>query len=421
MLAILVCTYVLSFVDRSIINLLVTPIKRDFALSDVRMSFLQGLSFALLLSCSAIPIGRLVDTAPRIRLLMLGVLVWSLATAGCGLATSFWQLLFCRIFVGIGEAVLLPAAYSLIGDMFSAKRQGIASALFTLGSYVGSGVALVMGAVALRLLPEEADLPLIGLRHGWQLLFLCLLIPGIFIVGLYKLVEEPQRLSRPESSSLRDALIWFPSRLSVLAPVYLTMTFAGLSVYALLAWAPTYFQRHYGIPATQIGYPLGWIVMFSGVAGTISAGLIGDRVASRFASRRLFLFSASTAAAIPCFFVALTASSPNQALALLAPAIFFLTMGIGSGPAIVQQITPPHMRGLVHAVAGLMISGIGLGFGPTAVALLTDRVFHDESQVGAALLIVLSVACLVAALCALIAVHPYERLRERQGGDTFNA
>lgn len=421
MLAVLVAAYVLSFVDRSIINLLVVPIKHEFALNDVRMSLLQGLSFALLLSLSAIPIGRLVDTRPRMRLLMLGVLVWSLATAGCGIATGFWQLLGCRVFVGIGEAVLLPAAYSLIGDVFPADRQGIASGLFTLGSYVGSGMALVMGAVALRLLPAEADLPVIGIRHGWQLLFLILLLPGVFIVALFKLVEEPARRSRPQSSTLKDALRWFPSRLVVLAPVWLTMTFAGLSVYALLAWVPTFFQRHFGIPATQIGYPLGLIVMFSGIAGTISAGLIGDWVARYRASRRLLVFAAGTALAIPCFIAGLSAGDPSLALTLLAPAIFFLTMGIGSGPAIVQQITPPHMRGLVHAVAGLMISGLGLGFGPTAVALLTDNVFQDESEVGVALSITLSIACLVAAVCALLAVRPYERLRERQGGDFFFA
>ena len=421
MLAILIAAYVLSFVDRSIINLLVTPIKRDFALSDVRMSLLQGLSFALLLSCSALPIGRLVDTAPRIRLLVLGILFWSLATAGCGLANSFWQLLGCRIGVGIGEAVLLPAAYSLIGDMFPAQKQGIASGLFTLGSYVGSGVALVMGAVALRLLPTEADLPVIGPRHGWQLLFLCLLLPGLFIATLFKLVDEPGRQSHTHSTTLRDALRWFPPRLAVLAPVMLTMTFAGLSVYALLAWAPAFFQRHFGIQATQIGYPLGLIVMFAGIAGTISAGLIGDRMALHRASRRLFLFAGGTALAIPCFIAAFSVPDASLALALLAPAVFCLTLGIGTGPAILQQITPPHMRGLIHAVAGLMISGIGLGFGPTAVALLTDHALHDESRVGLALMITLSIACMIASICALIAVRPYERLRELQGGDRFLA
>jgi len=419
MLAVLVAAYVLSFVDRSIINLLVVPIKQEFALSDVRMSFLQGLSFALLLSLSAIPIGRLVDTVQRTRLLVLGVLVWSVATAACGIATSYWQLLGCRIFVGIGEAVLLPAAYSLIGDAFPARRQGIASGLFTLGAYVGSGAALVTGAVALRLLPAAADVPVIGLRHGWQLLFLALLFPGVFIAALLKLVAEPVRRSPQRSTTLNDALRWFPSRLIVLAPVWLTMTFAGLSVYALLAWAPTFFQRHFGVPATQIGYPLGMIVMGAGIAGTITAGLVGDRVARDHASQRLLLFAAGTLLAIPCFIAALSAAGPSRALALLAPAIFFLTMGIGCGPALVQQITPPHMRGLVHAVAGLMISGIGLGFGPTAVALLTDHVFQDESRVGVALSITLTVACLTASACALLAVRPYERLRERQGGDYF--
>jgi len=171
-----------------------------------------------------------------------------------------------------------------------------------------------MGAVALRLLPAEADLPGIGLRHGWQLLFLCLLVPGVCISALFTLVAEPARQHGAQSVTLGEALRWFPSRLAVLAPVLLTMTFAGLTVYALLAWTPAFFQRHFGIPATRIGYPLGWIVMCAGIAGTISAGLIGDRMARHRASRRLFLFAGGTALAIPCFVAAFSAGDASLAL-----------------------------------------------------------------------------------------------------------
>ncbi|MDP3816406.1 MFS transporter, partial [Pseudomonas sp.] len=138
--AILMLAYVLSFIDRQILNLLVGPIRRDLMISDTQMSLLMGLSFALFYTLCGIPLGRLADTRNRRWLIAIGVLFWSAATAACGMARLYWQFLICRIGVGVGEAALSPAAYSLIADSFPAERRATAISVYSMGVYLGSGL-----------------------------------------------------------------------------------------------------------------------------------------------------------------------------------------------------------------------------------------------------------------------------------------
>ena len=103
-LILLTATYTFSFVDRQIINLLVDPIRADLSLSDSEVSFLQGLAFVMPYVLLSIPIGRIVDRANRIRVLIIGILVWTVSCISCGLARNFWQLGVARVGVGAGEA-----------------------------------------------------------------------------------------------------------------------------------------------------------------------------------------------------------------------------------------------------------------------------------------------------------------------------
>src|SRR5690606_31255790 len=141
---ILMLAYVLSFIDRQILSLLVEPIKRDMVISDTQMSLLMGLSFALFYTICGIPLGRLADTKSRRGLIAIGVLLWSAATAACGLAKMYWHFLLCRIGVGVGEAALSPAAYSLIADSFPPERRATAISVYSMGIYLGSGMALLL-------------------------------------------------------------------------------------------------------------------------------------------------------------------------------------------------------------------------------------------------------------------------------------
>src|SRR5271170_6841305 len=156
--------YMLSFVDRTILSLLVGSIKRDLGISDTRIGLLQGLSFALFYTVMGLPLGRLADTRSRRNLIAAGVVVWSIFTSFCSASKSFWSLFLTRIGVGVGEAGLSPAAYSLISDYFPPEKLGLALSVYSMGLFIGSGLALLVGGAtvdALSHLPP-VTLPLLG-------------------------------------------------------------------------------------------------------------------------------------------------------------------------------------------------------------------------------------------------------------------
>ena len=142
--AILMVAYVFSFVDRQILNLLVGPIRRDLGISDTEMSLLMGFSFAIFYTILGIPLGRLADSRSRRGLIAAGVVVWSVMTALCGLARTYWQLFLFRVGVGVGEATLSPAAYSMIADYFPPERRATAMSVYAMGIYLGSGIAFLL-------------------------------------------------------------------------------------------------------------------------------------------------------------------------------------------------------------------------------------------------------------------------------------
>src|SRR5262249_39505616 len=139
-----------SFIDRQILTLLVGPIKRDLAISDTQMSLLMGLSFAVFYTLFGIPLGRLADSRSRRMIITAGLVFWSLMTAGCGLARRYWQLAAMRMGVGVGEASLSPAAYSLIADYFRPGTRATAISVYSMGIYLGTGLATLLGGVVVE-------------------------------------------------------------------------------------------------------------------------------------------------------------------------------------------------------------------------------------------------------------------------------
>ena len=140
--------YILSFVDRQIIALLVQPIQADLDLSDTQFSLLSGLAFAIFYALMGLPIARWADVGPRPLIISAGIVLWSLATAVCGLARSFWQLFMARMAVGVGEAALSPTAYSIITDSFPKSKLGLALGIYSTGVFLGSGLAFLVGGAA---------------------------------------------------------------------------------------------------------------------------------------------------------------------------------------------------------------------------------------------------------------------------------
>ena len=410
--AILMVAYVLSFVDRQILNLLVEPIRRDLAINDTQMSLLMGLSFALFYTVCGIPLGRVADTRSRRGLIAVGILFWSAATAACGMAKMYWQFLLCRIGVGVGEAALSPAAYSLIADSFPAERRATAISVYSMGVYLGSGLAFLVGGLVIQFASAQGDvtLPVLGEVRPWQLIFLILGVAGVFFTLLMLAIKEPVRRGVGAGVAVPLSEVGRYIRANRRTVLLHNFGFAGLAFagYGSAAWIPTFFIRTHGWDAGQVGIVYGSIVAVFGCLGIVFGGRLADWMAKRGrsdANMRVGLYAAL--GALPMVVLFPLMDSAFWASMLLALAVFCLSMPFGVAPAAIQEIMPNSMRGQASAIYLFVITLIGLGVGPTAVALVTDFVFADDNALRYSLLIVTTLAVLMSIILLAKSLKPY--------------
>ena len=410
--AILMVAYVLSFVDRQILNLLVEPIRRDLAINDTQMSLLMGLSFALFYTVCGIPLGRVADTRSRRGLIAVGILFWSAATAACGMAKMYWQFLLCRIGVGVGEAALSPAAYSLIADSFPAERRATAISVYSMGVYLGSGLAFLVGGLVIQFASAQGDvtLPMLGEVRPWQLIFLILGGAGVLFTLLMFAVKEPARRGAGAGVAVPLSEVGRYIRANRRTVLLHNFGFAGLAFagYGSAAWIPTFFIRTHGWDAGQVGIVYGSIVAVFGCLGIVFGGRLADWMAKRGrsdANMRVGLYAAL--GALPMVVLYPLVDSAFWASVLMAPTVFCLSMPFGVAPAAIQEIMPNSMRGQASAIYLFVITLIGLGVGPTAVALVTDFVFADDNALRYSLLIVTTLAVLMSIILLAKSLKPY--------------
>ncbi|MGE0555798.1 MAG: spinster family MFS transporter [Gemmatimonadales bacterium] len=392
---ILMLAYVSSFVDRQILALLVQPIKRDLQISDTQISLLMGLSFATFYSVLGFPIGRLADRASRRGIIGWGIAVWSLMTAACGLARNFGQLFLARVGVGVGEAALSPPAYSLIADYFPRDRLGTAIGVYSLGIYLGSGVALMLGGWIIGLVGDAGmvTLPLIGQIRPWQATFLAIGIPGLLLALMIRLIREPVRGAMSAAGPVAPVsvgTVWRYVGTHRRAFASHNLGFAMISMvnYGWAFWVPTFLTRSHGWTPQQAGYVYGlWTATF-GVAGVVAGGYLGDVLVRRGrADAKLLVGMIGATFQIGATWLYLFAPTPYLAAALI-PSTFFASFGFGAAAAGIQEISPPAMRAQTSALYLFSVNIVGLGIGPTLVAALTDFVFRDEAAIGRSILVV---------------------------------
>jgi len=190
---VLMVAYIFSFVDRQILGLLVGPIRADLNITDTQMSLLMGFSFALFYTFFGIFFGRLADSKSRRTIIAVGIAIWSVMTAGCGLARTYWQLLMTRIGVGVGEAALSPSAYSLITDTFPPHRLAFALSVYGMGIYLGSGMAFLLGGYVVGFAESGGEFvfPFVGTIRPWQAVFFMIGLPGLVFSGFLYTIREP--------------------------------------------------------------------------------------------------------------------------------------------------------------------------------------------------------------------------------------
>ena len=404
-----------SQLDRQLPALLVRPIRAEFAISDTQFSLLQGYAFAIFYTVMGLPFGRMVDRYNRQRLIIFGIALWSGMTVLAGFAQSYGQLLMTRMGVGIGEAVLAPAAYSIIADYVAPARRGRALGIYYVSLAIGSGASLLLGGLIFRWVPEQGIvLPMLGHLAPWQLMFVLAGAPGLLLILLTLTVREPQRheLAGGADSSIADVLRFLRIHAATFARLLTYPAVLAIIGYGVLAWAPAFFERTHGMPPSQSGPMLGVLVAVAGLTGTLCSGFLSDPwTAAGHPAARFRVTLIAWALIIPCAIAWPLMPTAALALAVLAAAIFGISLGQAAAPPSIQEVVPNHMRGQVIAIYLLLGGLLGIGLGPTAVALATDYLYADDQALGLALITVSAPAALLGLWLSWSGQRPYARTR----------
>lgn len=391
-LAVLFLAAVISYTDRLILNVLVEPLKLSLRLSDTQISLLQGAAFAVIYSLAALPLGRLADLTHRRNLLIAGIVLWTAGTVLCGVAHSFYELFGARLLVGFGEAGLFPAGTSLLLAYFPARQRATAIGIFFMGSALGSGAAVLVGGLLLELFAARPAIFGLEALQPWRCVLVSLAVPGIALAGLFMTVREPEReraaqaLSRPGLSAGLDSL-WH--RRSIVGVLLVALMFQAIADYGSGAWLPSLLVRRFELLPAQGAVRLGPVILAAAIIGPTAGGFLADFLQShRQSGRKPLVTAMALFAGIPLSYLCFASSAW---LAILLFGALTLVMGIGvvAAVACIQDVIADSARGTAIALQSFLTTIVGLGCGPTAVALIND------SRIGAASGIGTSIACVI--------------------------
>jgi predicted MFS family arabinose efflux permease len=357
--------YVVNFLDRQVIAILLQAIKADLGVSDSALGFLSGIAFAALYSVLGVPLARLADRGARRTLIAVALAVWSGMTALQGFATSFFWLVLARVGVGIGEAGCSPPAHSLIADLFAPARRATALSIYALGIPIGGAIGLYGGG----LLREAFD---------WRTALVIVGLPGLALAVLVRLtLREPTRgwwegaPTKQELPSLGEVARVLRARRS-----FVHMALAGalhaFYGYGAGAFNPAFLERVHGLAPLEIGAWLGGIAATTGVLGTFLGGWLTDRVSGRDQRWYAWLPGIASVLAVPFVLLFYLWDEGREALALAALPAILAGLYLGPTFAMTQALVPPPMRAQAAAVLLLILNLIGMGLGPQFVGLLSD-------------------------------------------------
>ncbi len=364
-LTLLLVVYVVNFLDRQVVAILLQAIKRDLDLSDTQLGAFSGIAFAALYSTLGIPIARWADRGVRRSIIALALLVWSGMTALQGLASSFGWLLAARVGVGIGEAGCSPPAHSMIADLFEPRRRATALSSYALGIPIGGAIGLAGGGW----LRETFD---------WRTALMIVGLPGLALALLVRLtLREPTRgWWEGGHATVKPPPLGEVARVLRRRRAFVHMAIAGalhsLYGYGAAAFNPAFLERVHRLGPLEIGYWLGAIAATTGVLGTFLGGWLTDRLSGRDPRWYAWLPGLGSLIGVPFVFLFYLWPDGRGALALAALPAVLAGLYLGPTFAITQALVPPTMRAQAAAVLLLILNLIGMGMGPQLVGLLSD-------------------------------------------------
>jgi predicted MFS family arabinose efflux permease len=367
-LGLLLVVMVVCHVDRNILNILIRPIKREFGVSDTAIGFLTGPAFAIFYTLAGVPLSVLSDRTSRKWVLVVGLALWSLMTAAQGWARVFWELTAARLLVGVGEATCGPNSHAILSDYFPPERRATALAVFSLGGHVGMLIGFAFGGYASEAL-------------GWRDAFVVVGLPGLLLAALVGAsLREPPRASAA-SSGFAETLRYM-ARKPTFRQTTLAASLYTTCAYGFNVWGNSFLIRSHGWSEAQAGLWFGIATGLTGIAGTIVAGRISDRLWRRDPRWAPWVGSIGGVAMLPFSLGFLLAPDPRLALALYSLQVFLGTFWMGPTFATVQALAEPRMRAQAAALILLTVNVIGMGLGPQMIGLLSDALrpaFGDQA------------------------------------------
>lgn len=405
-LAMMAVVVTFNYIDRTLITLLLQPIKEDLHLSDTQLGFLTGIAFGLFYATLGLPIARWADRGNRVSIASMAIGLWALTVMACVMVTNFVQLLLARIAAAVGEAGCMPPTYSLVGDYFPEPTERTrAMSNYMLGGPAATLVSFVLGGW-------------LNEHYGWRVAFLGMGIPALLIAVLVKLtlVEPPRRnkVAAQDQPRMKDVLLLLwrqPSSRYLTLGIILFWTMS----LGLLPWYAAFMMRSHGMGTGELGV---WMGLSAGIGGVVGIWLCGHITARWFANdeRRQMRFTAGILAAlVPLFVLFLTVPQKQHALLAFIPLTTLFQSFYGPTFALMQRLVPDGMRATALAVVMLLANLIGMGIGPQIVGILSDLLlprFGADS---------LRYAMLVMSLTALGAAGYFWRVGHTVGRDLSEA
>lgn len=364
-LGILTAIYLVNFIDRQILPILLPQVKAEFGLSDSALGLLVGPTFALFYATMGLPLALLADRLDRRRLIAVSLALFSAMTIVCGLVTQFWQLAVARVLTGVGEAGTGPASQTMITDLYPPQRRARAQAIYATGSNLGVLVAFAAGGA-------------IAQAWGWRTAFIVAGVPGLLLtVVLLFTVRNPERGAQDGDVAKADAVpvsavmrqLWHSRAFRWMALGACSTCFTA---YSLSSFFPLFLSRSHGMSTREIGIAMALFIGVCGGLATFFAGHFADRLGRR--DRRWYAWVPAIAALAPLPLAPVCFLAQDTGIALAAAVVPLALTAAFIGPTItlIQQLVPVRSRATAVATLILIDNIIGLGLGPQFVGLASD-------------------------------------------------
>jgi MFS family permease len=402
-LVVLMIAGIFALVDRQILVLVAQPVQHAFGLSDAQVGLMQGTGIAFFAGIAAVPLGWLADRMDRRLLLALAIVVWSIATAACGLSRSFEQLFVATIGIGIGEAGLVPIVYGLLPDLFPAHQRVLANSIFAMATLLGGGLGMGLGGAmlhAIEVMQHAGVTALVGIEP-WRLGFFFVAVPGPLIALIVLTIRVRRTPSAPAVvRAKRKPLALAPylnENRAAIVGFFGALGLTNLAMLGLMTWIPVVAMRSYGVAASDAGEGIGLAFMLGSLGGFLFCSVSVRRLTPRWGSLtslRLCEYGLGVAAVLAVAMMFCTSAAALYTL--IGMQLAAITVGVLLFPSLMQSISPPGLRSRVTSL-GLVITIVVQTTSPVLIGYISDHMPHTSNSLLLAVIYVSTSAFLLAA------------------------